>query len=136
MYIFLGRELEIGQKTTIKVEQVLHDEQHKFKMFLSKVIVEPTDLLILHVKLPDGFHATNAYGVENPSLDANVAYIRKELLPSSSEIKWEVPNPIQNHNYMISWDCNPHPPTGYTPVSPEEPPRFPPLPEHLGLSSG
>jgi hypothetical protein len=103
--IDLGRTLNPSdvEKTILCFR--MNDPQHTFVPFISGTIDEPTEKLILSVRIPPEF------GVNEGTCE--IAYNMGTKVPLSTEVKkfdydgllsWPIPNPRMHHYYELRWE--------------------------------
>lgn len=130
-YVYLGHELNKHEEATIEVVQAFRDTGREFLPFLSKVIVEPTDSLVLQVILPEGMQAINVYFTEWESTLPGCKMVKQEQITftrPTREISWKPQKLVHGHNYVISWNYYP-PPRTQAKLLPNQ---QPPLPQQMG----
>lgn len=106
-YVYLGRELEVGDREIIKIHQEFYDTRRQFQPFLAKTVVELLGNLTLRVKLPTARKAA----VKSISLEetSGIAPIQTRVstksgsIDSAGIITYSVDSPKFNNNYMIVW---------------------------------
>jgi hypothetical protein len=106
-YVHFGRELAIGERVEVRVRQELYDYQRAFEPFLSKVVVEPIDHLVLRVafprdRLPSGEVVGREMSAEDPT-GVLIQTVPCKVDMESREVRWDIPSPIVGRMYELRW---------------------------------
>lgn len=105
-YVYLGHQLKLGARTTIKTVHELYDSENNFEPFFARVISSPTDHMTLHVILPKTLSPTSTFFREWNMVGPAGRIIREmpgKINSHSGEIRWEIPSPAFGHRYSIDW---------------------------------
>jgi hypothetical protein len=107
-FIYLGRELPIGQEVEIKIRKKLHDNARRFEPFFSTPIGGYLRRLSISVRLPKSPHAMNFYNYHYTLSGTNGKLISKTpsmltVNPDNIELSYEVLN-VRSGRYEIRWE--------------------------------
>jgi hypothetical protein len=104
-FVYLGRELSVGERAEVIITQDLYDTENKFEPFLAKTVFEPLDRLILRAVFPRNALPSQASCCEEggPVPTNNlIRSIQAEINPTG-EILWAIESPVFGHRYEIRW---------------------------------
>jgi|GEM_PF-6944917 hypothetical protein len=101
---FGGRKYNIGDPFEVKLESTMHGEL-QFPLFATTVI-KPTNLLLIHIKLPLQLLKSNTIRLVTSPTPAEVGISRTEdvKLDNNGEYVWKISHPNLTYEYAIEWD--------------------------------
>jgi len=105
-YVYLGRELAVGERVDITILQEFYDSEGKFEPFLAKAVVEPLDHLVLCATVPrdrpplEIFH--QELSAPRPA-DSLIRRVPGKFDTAKYEMRWDIDSPIFGHVYEIRW---------------------------------